>query len=45
MIPWVQLDTASVPGGGQLRLIRRGAEFAIMLGNNPLMNSRAKLRS
>ena len=40
MIPWVQLDTASVPGGGQLRLIRRGAEFAIMLGNNPLMNSR-----
>lgn len=41
MIPRVLLGTAQVPGGGgELRLIRRGAEFSIMLGNNELMNSR-----
>ncbi|MEW9807076.1 hypothetical protein ABUE31_13875 [Mesorhizobium sp. ZMM04-5] len=40
MIPWVQLDAAKVPGGGELRLKRRGAEFSIMLGTNELMNSR-----
>ena len=41
MIPWVHLETAVVPGdGGQLRLMRRGAEFSIMLGGNELMNSR-----
>jgi spermidine synthase len=40
VIPWSQLDTAKVPGGGELRLMRRGAEFSIMLGSNELMNSR-----
>ncbi|MFN3472643.1 MAG: spermidine synthase [Blastomonas sp.] len=41
MIPRELLATASVPGGGDpLRLIRRGAEFSIMLGANELMNSR-----
>lgn len=41
MIPWSLIDTAPVPGGeGSLRLMRRGAEFSIMLGNNELMNSR-----
>ncbi len=41
MIPWVQLDTATVPGGGgELRLMQRGSEFAIMAGATPLMNSR-----
>jgi len=40
MIPWVQLDSASIPGGGELRLKQRGAEFSIMLGANELMNSR-----
>lgn len=40
MIPWVHLDTAQIPGGGELRLKRRGAEFSIMLGTNELMNSR-----
>src|SRR5580658_4317221 len=40
MIPWSLLDTAQVPGGGELRLKRRGAEFSIMLGNIELMNSR-----
>jgi spermidine synthase len=41
MIPWVLLDTAQVPGStDELRLMRRGAEFSIMLGANELMNSR-----
>jgi spermidine synthase len=40
MIPWVQLGTATVPGGGALRLMRRGNEFSIMAGATPLMNSR-----
>lgn len=41
MIPWVLIDTAPVPGGGSdLRLMRRGTEFSIMLGQNQLMNSR-----
>lgn len=42
MIPRLLLDTAEVPGGGQLRLFRRGAEFSIMLGSNELMNSRLR---
>jgi spermidine synthase len=41
MIPWTQLDTAEIPGGGLLRLMRRGDEFSIRLGGNELMNSRA----
>lgn len=41
MIPWIQLDSATVPGGREkLRLKRRGGEFSIMLGANELMNSR-----
>jgi spermidine synthase len=41
MIPWVKLDTARIPGtDGELRLMRRGAEFSIKLGTNELMNSR-----
>ena len=41
MIPWVLLDTATVPGGGEeLRLMQRGTEFAIRLGRHDLMNSR-----
>ncbi|MBX3584389.1 MAG: spermidine synthase [Rhizobiaceae bacterium] len=40
MIPWVHLDSAPIPGGGELRLKRRGDEFSIMLGANELMNSR-----
>ncbi|WP_187972671.1 hypothetical protein [Aquibium microcysteis] len=40
MIPWIQLDSARVPGGGELRLKQRGGEFSIMLGTNELMNSR-----
>ena len=41
MIPWLQLDSATIPGGREeLRLKRRGSEFSIMLGANELMNSR-----
>jgi spermidine synthase len=41
MIPWLQIDTARVPGAEvELRLMRRGAEFSMMLGQNELMNSR-----
>ncbi len=40
MIPWIHLDTAKVPGGGELKLMRRGGEFSIMAGNIALMNSR-----
>src|SRR5450432_2098694 len=41
MIPWLQIDTAGVPGSDvELRLMRRGIEFSMMLGSNELMNSR-----
>ena len=41
MIPWVQLGAATMPGGGgELRLMRRGAELSIMAGATELMNSR-----
>lgn len=40
MLPWNQLATAAIPGGGELRLMRRGDEFSIKLGANELMNSR-----
>lgn len=40
MLPFVQIDSATIPGGGELRLKRRGTEFSIMLGTNELMNSR-----
>lgn len=40
MLPWNLLDTAQIPGGGELRLMRRGSEFSIKLGQNELMNSR-----
>jgi spermidine synthase len=40
LIPWSLLDTAQVPGGGELRLKRRGTEFSITLGPDELMNSR-----
>jgi spermidine synthase len=41
MQPWTTIDTAKVPGdGGELRLMRRGAEYSIMSGPTELMNSR-----
>ena len=40
MIPLEHLATAQVPGGAELRLMRRGADFMIVLDRNELMNSR-----
>jgi spermidine synthase len=40
VIPWQHLAVATVPGGGELRLKRRGAEFSISLERIELMNSR-----
>jgi spermidine synthase len=40
VIPWALIDTATIPGGGELRLMRRGDEFSIKLDGNELMNSR-----
>lgn len=42
MIPWILLDTATVPvDAGELRLYQRGSEFSIKLrGRGELMNSR-----
>lgn len=40
MIPWIHLDTAPVPDGGELRLMQRGKEFSIKLDSNELMSSR-----
>jgi spermidine synthase len=40
MVPWVEIDRAKVPEGGELRLLRRGAEFSIMAGPIVLMNNR-----
>jgi spermidine synthase len=41
MIPWLQIDTTRVPGADvELRLMRRGDEFSMMLGQNELMSSR-----
>jgi spermidine synthase len=40
VIPWALIDRATVPGGGELRLMQRDAEFSIMLGSIQLMSSR-----
>lgn len=33
------VDTAEIPGGGELRLLRHGQHYEIMFGNNQLMGS------
>lgn len=41
MIPWTLIDTGTIPGTNDtLRLMQRGSEFSIMLGQNQLMSSR-----
>lgn len=41
MVPWEQLDRASVPGGrGEITLQRRGEELSIRIDRAELMNSR-----
>lgn len=43
MIPWVQLDSAPVPGEPDvLRLMQRGDEFSIKVGTIELMNNRLR---
>jgi len=42
MIAREHLGTARVPGGAELRLYRRGADFMIALERNELMNSRMR---
>jgi spermidine synthase len=42
MIPRLLIDSAVVPGGGELRLIRRGDDYWIMLGANALMSTRQR---
>jgi spermidine synthase len=40
MNPWIHLDTAQIPGGGELKLMQRGGDYSIMSGRIELMNSR-----
>lgn len=40
MLPWILIERAPIPGGGEITLKRRGTEFSITLGDNELMNSR-----
>lgn len=40
MNPWIHLDTAQIPGGGELKLMQRGQDYSIMSGSIELMNSR-----
>lgn len=42
MLPLELIDTAEIPGGGQLRLMRRGKDFSILFGRNELMSSRVR---
>jgi spermidine synthase len=41
VLPRILLATAPIPGGGELRLVRRGGDFVIMAGTTELMSSRA----
>ncbi|ODT85905.1 spermidine synthase [Phenylobacterium sp. SCN 70-31] len=40
MNPWIHLDTAPIPDGGELKLMQRGQDYSIMSGRIELMNSR-----
>jgi spermidine synthase len=42
MIHLELVDTAEIPGGGELRLMRRGEDFSILFGRNELMSSRVR---
>jgi spermidine synthase len=42
VIPWVQLDSAAIPGDREtMRLMKRGDEFSIRVGTVELMNNRS----
>lgn len=40
MNPWNLLDTANIPGGGEMKLYRRADEYSISVNREELMNSR-----
>jgi spermidine synthase len=40
MLPWEAIETVAAPGGGTLKLARRGTEMSIRLDGFELMNSR-----
>jgi spermidine synthase len=42
MLPLELMDTAEIPGGGQLRLMRRGGDYMILFGRNELMSTRVR---
>jgi spermidine synthase len=42
LIPLELLDTADLPDGGTLRLMRRGGDHMILFGRNELMSSRVR---
>lgn len=42
MVPLELIDTADLPDGGGLRLMRRGQDFMILFGGNELMSSRLR---
>ncbi|MGD9710619.1 MAG: spermidine synthase [Thermomicrobiales bacterium] len=42
MIPREMIGIAEIPGGEQLRLIKHGGDFVIMIGRNELMNTRMR---
>lgn len=39
MKPWILLDRAAIPGGGELTLSQRARDFAIRVGRDELMSS------
>lgn len=40
MLPRILIDTTTVPGGAEMRLVQRGRDWFIMLGREELMSSR-----
>jgi spermidine synthase len=42
VLPLELIDTAEIPGGGQLRLMRRGKDVSLLFGRNELMSSRVR---
>jgi hypothetical protein len=42
LIPLELIDTADLPDGGTLRLMRRGQDYMILFGRNELMSSRLR---
>jgi len=42
LLPLELIDTADLPDGGTLRLMRRGQDFMILFGRNELMSSRLR---